>query len=262
VAATASGVTITGPAGSVNLNSGGFSAVSSTNSVALSSSAVTITGPNGTLTANATGIKTANGGNTLLVSASGITITQAAGGVTGIDSTGFSTTKGNRSLAVSSSQIKLLDTTNSNSIVFDGSRLRVYSVDGSTAYPYVEISNSGVTINQGALSLDLNGVITRINNTNFGGTGTAGGVVGLKCSFDATPNYGCAVMADQFYACTPTATATLYATSLIMTTTTGGWVTLGPGGFAVSGLPSSPPVAGQSRFWYDPTDGNRVKYQP
>lgn len=33
-------------------------------------------------------------------------------------------------------------------------------------------------------------------------------------------------------------------------------------GFSMSGLPSSSPGAGTKKFWYDPADGNRVKFAP
>jgi hypothetical protein len=34
------------------------------------------------------------------------------------------------------------------------------------------------------------------------------------------------------------------------------------GGVAINGLPSADPGAGTNRLWYDPSDGNRVKYSP
>jgi hypothetical protein len=39
-------------------------------------------------------------------------------------------------------------------------------------------------------------------------------------------------------------------------------VALSPTGFEVDGLPSSNPGAGTKQFWYDPSDGNRVKFAP
>jgi hypothetical protein len=35
---------------------------------------------------------------------------------------------------------------------------------------------------------------------------------------------------------------------------------LGPSELMVSGLPSSNPGTGSKKFWYDPSDGNRVKF--
>jgi hypothetical protein len=35
-----------------------------------------------------------------------------------------------------------------------------------------------------------------------------------------------------------------------------------PTGLVIGALPSSSPGAGTKRFWYDPADGNRVKYTP
>ena len=37
---------------------------------------------------------------------------------------------------------------------------------------------------------------------------------------------------------------------------------LGPSQLQITGLPSSNPGAGSKQFWYDPADGNRVKYTP
>ena len=37
---------------------------------------------------------------------------------------------------------------------------------------------------------------------------------------------------------------------------------LGPSELSITGLPSSNPGAGSKKFWYDPSDGNRVKYTP
>jgi hypothetical protein len=37
---------------------------------------------------------------------------------------------------------------------------------------------------------------------------------------------------------------------------------LGPSQLQITGLPSSSPGAGSKQFWYDPSDGNRVKYTP
>lgn len=34
------------------------------------------------------------------------------------------------------------------------------------------------------------------------------------------------------------------------------------GNLAMPNLPPSAPPAGSKKFWYDPTDSNRVKYQP
>jgi hypothetical protein len=37
---------------------------------------------------------------------------------------------------------------------------------------------------------------------------------------------------------------------------------LGPSSFSMNALPSSSPGAGSKQFWYDPSDGDRVKYAP
>jgi len=154
----------------------------------------------------------------------------------------------------------------------------------------VTAGSSGISITNGTLTLNRNGVSTSILNAfvtgwsyagiqvldntsgafsvmnpfncaaDYPGTNPASASVNVSAGF-AQVQAGVTVGGSTYYVAGQVSTV---ASSLSM---------LGPGGanvllninsggttLAMSALPSSNPGAGSKQFWYDPSDGNRVKY--
>jgi hypothetical protein len=143
--------------------------------------------------------------------------------------------------------------------------------------------NSG-TITGTSLSLTTNGITSTLNNATNSLSGRAAGlivdsVVGGTTYTSALDYQGLSVYAGTtLLAAIGGSGSDGYLTVVIgsgsvTTGTSGGYpkveisqgsafALISPIELAVSGLPSSLPPSGSKQFWYDPSDGNRVKYQP
>lgn len=160
------------------------------------------------------------------------------------------------------------------SVLIDPSGVTLWSVNGNTTYPYALLTSAsllfkhgtasvtisatgGVAIVGGRFSLDLNGVVTTIDNAVVGGSI---GTVGFICTSAGTnTSIGPGVIVLKSGA--GLAKASLSAGGTIsLVSSSGATCYLAPDSLTMTGLLSSYPGAGSKSFWWDPADGNRVKF--
>ena len=173
--------------------------------------------------------------------------------------------------------------TNYPSCILNASAMTFYSANADSTKPYVQVSASGVTVSSGGtasvvitpssvtitngvLTLNLNGVTTQIQN-NY--NSTLGAYQGISVTDNSTSAVA-SILPSMFFAAY---SGTIYANmkaagtnaTLNLVNATKEFtvdVTSSALNIKAAGLPSTRPSAGNSRLWYDPTDSNRVKFEP
>jgi hypothetical protein len=129
---------------------------------------------------------------------------------------------------------------------------------------YVQINSSGAAIVGGTLTLNLNGATTTIGNASVFGLGVAGlqvvsnsngaaayAVPGILQGINGAGTIGTTI---GFNGTNATASITNGSSGITLTAASGSTT------IRATDLPSSNPGSGAKQFWYDPSDGNRVKF--
>lgn len=296
VALLNTGIFLYGVAGSGNtgLTTQPFVAIQSTGILAAKSAtggAVWIDGTTGSV--NLYSVQTSAGvGNTAMaftsVSAAGVVVQSAtltSGGFTGyfyqttIGSSGINTSFTNGTATVASMTLAAAGVTLNGPVIggaggfaaywyqsiLTASSLTLQFTNGSLIGPSsIVLTTTGVAINQGTLVLNLNNTTTSMTNTTVGGLGVAGiqvvanssgqfsyVVPGLFQGSNAAGTVGATVGIFG-----STAGLAVANGSVNISLTANGSATI----LSMSNLPSSSPGAGSKQFWYDPSDGDRIKY--
>jgi hypothetical protein len=120
------------------------------------------------------------------------------------------------------------------------------------------ISVTAGTFTGSTLVLNLNSITTSINNAGFHGQGN----VGLSVT-DGSYATGVLPGAYLVWQISPALLASILGAGYLQLfdlSSGAQTVLLNSSQFFMSGLPSSNPGGGSKKFWYDPSDSNRVKY--
>lgn len=172
-----------------------------------------------------------------------------------INSSGIDMLNGTNRIVITASAIQL-QVSGSPRITIDASAGITLSNGGSSS---VTITSSAVSIVNGVLNFDSGSIHLKINPSITTPLGT---VTGMMIS-DA--NFFSVFSSSAHTICGPSGSSGQYAsigpTGFIASMGGAGHQTfLGPDEFQMTGLRSTYPGAGSKDFWYDPADGNRVKY--
>ena len=121
----------------------------------------------------------------------------------------------------------------------------------------VEVSAGGVIVVNGLLSSPIitGGALTI--TTGFGTASIGPATNGLEVVSGVNL---ARVMPSAFFISAGSVSSALSTASLVIGTGGTATAALAPTGLLIGALPSSSP--GSKQFWYDPADGNRVKYTP
>ena len=213
-------------------------------SVSVNSTSVVVWAKNGDTTqpycsASSAGLTIKAGSYETLVSSSGILLSDGTNGMV-LNSTGLTIIKGN------------------NAVVLTASDFYLYSVNGNTAYPHVHITSGGVTIVGGVLtSPTITGGALTITTSTSSVVSVGPSTNGIEVSVGTSL---ARVMPSAFFISLGSVSSALSTASLVIGTGGSATAALAPTGLKIDTLPSSSP--GTKQFWYDPADGNRVKYTP
>jgi hypothetical protein len=184
-----------------------------------------ITSPTVTLTLAASGATIANGANNVQVTAFGMIVVVGATIPVQIDATGILLENGFSSVSITASAVTI--------------------TNGVLNTPVINVVNGTVTaqINDVAVS-GSPGLVVQDSSTGY--------TAGVGYNFISIAQLVAGV--NTFAQLTPGA--------LTAGTSTGQGATLTPSIFSMTNLRSTDPGAGSKEIWYDPADGNRLKYRP
>lgn len=210
-------------------------------------------------TVNTSGLVLYNGPNTVAIGSNAISISDGTNhNEMDLNSAGLTlwNTVSNNRVVITSSAIQL-QLGGSPRVTIDNTSGITLSNGGTSS---VQITASTVSIINGTLTLNLNGVTTTINNSAIPG-GAA--YAGLKvkdnslqyCSFINAGN----IRLSSDDTTTPAETAS-YSFNAIQISGPPTWVAITKTQFIFQQLRSTNPGAGAKEFWYDPADSNRVKF--
>ena len=186
-----------------------------------------------------------------LDSSTGISIAKASGPSMALTASAITLTDGSYQVAISSSQIQLTNGTYSLTL----SSSQIVLTNGTSS---VTIGASFVTITQGKLTLTGNGLTTTLDNDTRNTF-----PLGLAVD-DGT--YYTGVHSTAFLVYFGNSLSVQLGSSggvgrlFVTDTSTSHEGELGPDVLKIQDLPSSSPGAATKKFWYDPSDGNRVKF--
>ena len=225
--------------------------------------------PNSTVTVTATGATIARGSNTVQATAYGIQIQDATGSSVVVNSTGATFTKGSNQFQVNATGWQISDssggtvTAGSGGIVIQrgSSSVTVAAtgvtiVNGILTSPTVTVNGGGFTVNldtTNGIKVTGSGVTTVLSNV-----GTSNGVAGVTCT--NTSGDVSAICGGTIFTIRSTG-QTSYLSGLSLSVN-GGLAEIQSNELKITYLPSSNPGTGSKQFWYDTSDGNRVKYTP